>query len=172
MPASDKPRHKYRMGGQAANVELKLPSINPETGENNVCLARRLGATGLIKLRILDSLDSLTSLVQAGIGEMDGKATPDGVKALAENAEKLEDAIAMIDKIVMASVVEPRVLPVPTVDERDPDELYIDDVDLDDKMFIMNWCVGGSSDLHDFRTATAGLMGAVADGQDVPVEAQ
>ena len=35
--------------------------------------------------------------------------------------------------------------------ERDPDLLYADKVDLDDKMFILNFVAGGSRDLERFR---------------------
>lgn len=47
-------------------------------------------------------------------------------------------------------------------DDSDP-IIYVDEVDLDDKMFIMNYVVGGSRDLATFRDATQEALGGVHD---------
>jgi hypothetical protein len=51
--------------------------------------------------------------------------------------------------------------------ERDPDVLYADTVEMDDKMFIFNWVLGGTRDLEQFREQLQGGMGVVPNGQDV-----
>lgn len=55
---------------------------------------------------------------------------------------------------------------------RKPDILYADQVDMDDKIFIFNWCLGGTRDLETFRQELATDVGLVPDGQDVPSEAK
>jgi hypothetical protein len=46
-------------------------------------------------------------------------------------------------------------------DERDPDVVYVDYVDAMDKMYIMNFAVGGSANLTDFREKTSASVGSV-----------
>jgi hypothetical protein len=53
-------------------------------------------------------------------------------------------------------------------DEADEDAdpiIYVDEVDLEDKMFLMNYVVGGSRDLAQFRAATQEALGGVHDGE-------
>lgn len=49
--------------------------------------------------------------------------------------------------------------------EEDP-VIYVDDVDLEDKMFLMNYVVGGSRDLATFREATSQTLGGLHVGQE------
>jgi len=184
MPVSKprKDKKKYGMGGQGKVFDLELPSLDDD-GDPNVCRARRLGVQGLIKLGILDSMDTLTALVATGITEISGKITAADAAKMAGVSEKMEEAIGLIDSIVMAAVVEPRVYPIPKpktvtdasgnevlvpAEPRDPELLYADDVDLDDKLFIMDWTIGGSADYRAFRQSTKDLVGDVADGTGVP----
>ena len=162
MPSSSKKRKdgkNYSMGASKA-TELELPSIG-EDGEHNVCLVRRPGPQGLVKMGVLDSLDSLTSLVASKITGIE-KGTPDAMPdketmaALANNKQQLAEALDLIDRIVIGVVVQPKVSPIPAEgEERDEDALYIDEVDLEDRVFIMNFAVGGSSDWTSFRERSA-----------------
>lgn len=52
-----------------------------------------------------------------------------------------------------------------TDEQRDEDAFYIDYVDIEDKTFIMNFAVGGSSDLQRFRESTQEALGSVRDGE-------
>jgi len=184
MPVSKprKDKKKYGMGGQGKVFDLELPSLDDD-GDPNVCRARRLGVQGLIKLGILDSMDTLTSLVATGITEISGKITAADAAKMAGVADKMDEAMGLIDSIVIAAVVEPRVYPIPRptqvtdaagntmllpAEPRDPELLYADDVDLDDKMFIMDWTIGGSADYRAFRQSTEDFVGDVADGPGVP----
>jgi hypothetical protein len=56
--------------------------------------------------------------------------------------------------------------------DRDPDVLYADVVDLEDKQFIFQWAVGGSADLREFRRELAKTVGTVQRGQGVRVPAK
>lgn len=51
---------------------------------------------------------------------------------------------------------------------RDPNVLYADIVDMDDKMFIFQWALGGTHDLQQFREEQAKRVESLSDGEDVP----
>lgn len=50
---------------------------------------------------------------------------------------------------------------------RDPNVLYADQVDMQDKMFIFNAAMGGVKDLEKFRDGLEATVESVSDGQDV-----
>lgn len=171
MPTSNNKRKDGKTYGIAKVKphELQLPSIDPETGEHNVCLVRRPGPQGLVKMGLLDSLDSLTGIVASKILEVErgngvgsSRPSPEGMKALAENKENLATALDVIDRIIVGVVIKPAVLPVPTTEEeRDEDALYVDEVDLEDKVFIMDYAVGGAGDWASFRERAAANVAAM-----------
>lgn len=54
-----------------------------------------------------------------------------------------------------------------SADERDPEALYTDEVDMEDKQFAFQYAVGGDTDLERFREATASAMADLSAGSDV-----
>lgn len=50
------------------------------------------------------------------------------------------------------------------VHEDGEEVIYVDEVDLDDKMFVFNYAVGGTRDLERFRSELAAGVGDVSDG--------
>lgn len=89
----------------------------------------------------------------AGVEE--GKLDIDTVKQMYE----------IVDALVCASVLEPKVLPVPEGDQRDDELLYVDELDPMDKMYIFQWCTGAVKDLESFRSQAGAGMDALAQGQ-------
>lgn len=101
--------------------------------------------------------------------------TDEMTKQLAEefqsgNGDLLRDMNDMIDNVVVMTVNQPRVLPVPTeadveknnlkypeapVDDpedlRDENLLYVDEFPAEDKQFIFSWVTSGVTDLETFR---------------------
>lgn len=55
---------------------------------------------------------------------------------------------------------------------RDPDVLYADQVDFGDKVFIFQWCLGGTRDLDQFRQELQTSVESMADGKGVPSKAK
>jgi len=178
MPAKTKP--KYGLGVGMRPVELALPS-------GNTCLARRPGAQGLIKANLLNDLDQLTALVQVElIDSKDPRKMAQAVKGLARDPAKVLEAMEMIDRVTAFVVAEPKVLTRPKKPpELDgnlwdaeaaseelmasyPGALWAEDVDEEDKMFIFQWCVGGTSDLVAFRAESSAALGALSALNDVP----
>ncbi len=51
--------------------------------------------------------------------------------------------------------------------DRNDDELYVDEIDLEDKMFTFNYVVGGDPDLATFRTQFGQSLEGLSAGQGV-----
>lgn len=153
---------KYSLGKSSARIELKLPS-------GHTCLVVRPGVQGLIKARLLDSLDQLTTIVQADhIDANNPKAMASAVSALSADPKRLLEAMELMDKVMCHVVVDPKVLMPPSEeDERDEDKLYADEVDEEDKMFIFQFVVGGTRDIATFRAESAKLLGRFPTSQDI-----
>lgn len=172
-PAKAASKPTYGLGLNNKSFELDLPS-------GNQCLARRPGAQGLIKAGLLDSMDQLTALVQTEhIDGNDPRKLAEGVQALAMDPKKIAEGLDMVDRCVAYVVVEPKVhldTPKrgadgkeiigpdgkPVMEPRQDGLIYADEVDLDDKMFIFNWSVGGTADLKSFREQSQQLLGSLS----------
>lgn len=156
-------KKQYSIGRSSTGFDLELPS-------GNLALVRRPGAQGLIKQGLLDSLDTLTALVKTEhIDSKDPKKMVEAAKRLTVdkgNREAIVQGIELMDRVICAVVIEPKVLPVPALEtERDPEALYVDDVDPEDKSFIFNFVVGGTRDIETFRKEHSQLMGNISDVQ-------
>lgn len=82
------------------------------------------------------------------------------------NMDMVRDMYEMADKVVIASVIEPKVHEVPE-DEADRDDnlLYVDEFDDEDKMFMFQWATGGTSDVATFRAEASASLASLAEGQ-------
>lgn len=186
-------------GGQKT-TDLKLPSFKydadgNQTEEHNTCKVRVMDPVGMITSGLLDEFDHLTKIVGLKMQEVDGKTlpTPEAVRELAGMTDQLQRGLDMVDRLVEAVVVEPKVFwPVHRYpsghpeagkpkrnpdgswmklgpDERDDDILYTDDVDLEDRMFILQWAVGGIKAPEQFRKEYKGLLASVEDEPELPL---
>lgn len=144
--------------------ELTVPS-------GNVCLVRRPGPS--VFLEDGNIPNSLLTLVMPLLEEAQdkgktGDSTPmpdssfaDLQKIILDDPTKLKDLFTMMDHITVACVVSPVVLPEPEIGgERDPEALYVDEIDFEDKSFIFNFIVGGTADLERFREGTDSAVAA------------
>jgi hypothetical protein len=163
-----------------AAMELLLPS-----GET--CLARRPGIQAFFAAGIIpNSLMGIMTKAMEGKDIQDATLQKELGNILAE-PEKLQEMFHLMDNITIYCVVEPAVrsdrwtnddvtaglaskAQVGTViphSVRDEELLYIDEVDDDDKNFVFNWAVGGTSDLEQFRVEQNQLMESVSASQVV-----
>jgi hypothetical protein len=181
MPA--KPKKSYTLGqkGSAENLhDLELPS-------GATCQARRPGAQGMIEAGLLDNFDDLTALVKtehvdpnmtgriAGAAKVMPEEAQAAAKAMTLDKAKFEMALEMVDRLTAYVVVQP-VVWVDYQLKNEPDDEWnrrqehaakneavdVRAVDLDDKMFLLQWAVGGSADLTAFREGSGQLMGNLA----------
>lgn len=131
-------------------IELEVPS-------GNVCLARRIDLPTLVTQGVIPN--ALMPMVNKAIntGEFDAE------KELTDlDIEKITDMLSLYDHVALACVIQPELSPAPAEgEERDGDKLYVDEVDMDDKVFIFQWAVGGSSDLERFRAEQGAAMDAL-----------
>lgn len=139
---------------------LTLPS-----GKN--CRIRKVGFQTFIRQGMIPN--SLLGPVQRSLDT--GKELD--VNLITSEPGQLEDMLLMIDDVVVFCLIEPQVMAIPLKDngqgvmvivddeDRDPDTLYVDEVDEDDKMFIFSVATGGAADLESFRNEQAQRMVAV-----------
>lgn len=148
-----------------AETDLPLPS-------GHVARVRRPGLPKLLKDGVLP--DMLTPIAQKAVDAgQDGMPKMDDIKAEFGSAGMMDALFEAVDKITAVCVVEPAVeyhlkragdlegvwgdpevlMEIP-LDQRDPNILYTDDVEFNDKMFIFQYVVGGSRDLEEFRRQT------------------
>lgn len=151
-------------------------------------LVRRPGVHGLVAAGVLDHVDSLTAIVgEKHIKRVKGKpaATEIDVKSLAKDGKRLAESLDIIDKIVCHIVLKPSIEPTPVcqvcnknlewhawadakevdhqpVIEFDDGVIYASMIDLEDKMFLLNFAVGGTRSLESFRGESDELVAGLA----------
>src|SRR5688500_17573369 len=164
-------------------IEVELPS-------GFVVKVRRPGMEKFLSAGFLP--DHLTNEVQKMIGSRNNSSTPDIAKVLSSFGEEgIESMFRMVNRVVSYCMVDPPVIwherarlevdesgrRVPIKDDhgqpilesipesdRDPESLYSDEMDIEDKMFVMQFAAGGSSDLDQFRKESSAAMDALQTG--------
>lgn len=183
--SSKKPQdHKKKSGPTSAKawkssrtgtiMDLELPS-------GNVCRVKRVDMPTLLASGAFP--DSMMAMVTEKVESATGgetRAKPlDNMDAAAlmKSPEKLDLLFSSVDKIVPLVVVEPKVLNhrieengvirelsdeerQALEDEYEEGIVWTDEVDIQDKMHIFQFVVGGSRSVEGFRS---GLQSAVAD---------
>jgi hypothetical protein len=152
----------------SADTDLPLPS-------GHVCRVKRPGLPKLLSEKLLP--DMLTPIAQKAVDAgMEGMPKMDDLRETFTQPEMMTALFEATDRIAAYCVLEPHVEyhmrkkeagqadqiqesykpeweEIPA-DERDPDVLYTDDIEFNDKMFIFQFVVGGSRDLEEFRRQT------------------
>jgi hypothetical protein len=139
----------WRKAATFEPAPLELPS-------GNVALVRVPGAQafltqGLIPNALLPLVQEVIERAEKG-KKMTQKDQDKLLEEMIRDPEKLNQVFEMADAVTLHCVVDPQLLPVPEENEdRDPDSLYVDEIDTEDKLFIMQVAMGGSKDLERFR---------------------
>jgi hypothetical protein len=170
---------EWKGKSSSAKIELELPS-------GNVALVKRPGMPELMSKGAFS--DSLLPMVQKAMEQAQGrrgaKAAKMDASEIMTDPKKMADAFDSFDRVLVLTVLEPKVLyhrrqtertdeegkpvweDIPE-EERDEETLYTDDVELDDKMFIFQYVVGGTADLATFRQQQSEGVAALSDVSDV-----
>jgi hypothetical protein len=154
---------------EGSEEELTLPS-------GQTCRARKVTVTSMIEAGILNNADSLTAMVdqytrkvKGGKGVVDG--TPVVDNKILGDSQALKMMIEMADRSLPAIVISPvvvlhfseRVVGKTTVTKKLNDEeraviraatpgvIFTDQIDLEDKMELFEWGVGGLKAFSSFR---------------------
>lgn len=78
--------------------------------------------------------------------------------------EMVKDMYTMMDQIVIDIALEPEVLPVPDNEaDRSDEQLYVDELEDQDKFFLFRWSSGGTADLETFREESSGGLAAMEE---------
>jgi hypothetical protein len=139
--------------------ELLLPS-------DNVALCKRPGLQHFI---------NSGKVPNALMPAMDEALKGEKSKAVESiDADAIKDIAAFADSVVIECVIEPHLVRTPSLNEdgqevdehgepmeRDEDTLYLDEIDDEDKNFIMQWAFGGTTDIAKFRNQQAAELGAL-----------
>lgn len=167
---------------RSIGVDLELPS-------GNVALVKRVSPVAFLAGGVIP--DTLAPIVNEAIRDKQG-LPKEKQREAANDPKQFTAMLEMIDRVVLAAVLDPRVLPapaclrdgcgegplapvhqdkevknwhviIPADRELDVDAIYVDDVDFDDKAFIMQFAMGGTSDLERFRKESETNVASLSD---------
>lgn len=113
---------------------------------------------------------------------------------IAKNPQKIVEMFEVFDRVLVYAVVAPKVafhkrpmmsdgspildsenreiLEVIPEEDRDEDTVYTDMVNEEDKTFIFNFAVGGTSDIARFRQEQAAIVADVSNGKGPELQAE
>lgn len=155
----------------------KYETLEVPSGQR--CLVQRLDLQMLIKNGTLNKLDTLTTLVDSKHVSKKAKGGKYSAKSqdmqndvilrkIMNDPEKFAELMDTVDKIVISIVVLPELQPAPDSEaDREEGVVYIDTVDLDDKMYLVNWSMGGTRDVARFRRELKQHIDDLADVKTV-----
>lgn len=148
-------------GTVGQSEDLEMPS-------GQLALVRRPGLQKLMQAGVLNNMDVLTKIVQSDHVQKTGAVGMDQITDLLNDPQKIDEMMRVIDKIVVYCVVQPELHMTPDdVTNRVPGRVYADQVELDDKMFIFQFAMGGTRDLDRFRKESEVAVGSLGDVKDV-----
>jgi len=187
MPSSDNftPNNVWASNAvtNAQPEELTMPS-------GQTCAGRKVTVEGMIKTGMLASVDGLTAMVEKYTRKVrGGKGVPDGEvidESIIRDAEALESLMMMVDQMIPHIVVSPvvhlhftiqtvgktKVTKLIPAEDRQAGRIYTDQIELDDKMWLFNWAVGGLAAFSSFRGETRGDVGGVVPRSGPPRKAK
>ncbi|MGH9908723.1 MAG: DUF7391 family protein, partial [Pyrinomonadaceae bacterium] len=138
--------------------DLELPS-------GHTALVRAVGMETFITQGLVpnDLLGVITEGLDINSGKKDEKLKQlekdKLLNTLVEDQEKLASLFALVDAVTIKCVVKPEVeAPPENSEDRDPDILYVDEIDMEDKFFIFNFTVGGTRQVGEFREELASVV--------------
>jgi hypothetical protein len=114
--------------------------------------------------------NSLMSVITGAVNTKKGKGKQteqETMDQILENPKALEDMFRAVDIYVCGIALDPQIHMVPENEDRDPDLLYIDEIEQADKMYIFQRGIGGTTDLETFRREFAAGVDLVQSGEDV-----
>lgn len=110
---------------------------------------RRLKPEQLVEAGLLNKLNSLSVTVDGIVRQSEGQPPQ---KALStEDISTITGLLDLMQVLVPMIVVEPQVLPDPREEPREEGKLYVSDIDLVDRIALMNESVEALAKLNNFR---------------------
>lgn len=161
-------------GGEARENRVKGRPVTVPSGKT--CLVKMLDSMGEFLARGDVPNALLPLMMEAATGKTESaKKVTDEVLG---DPDKLVEMFALVDTIVVECVLQPPVAPVPqrevmrsgemvlenipAHEREDDDTLYVDYIELEDKMFIFNYALSGVNDVEQFRSQLSESMVSVS----------
>lgn len=170
--------------GESSGINTSGEDLRCPSGQ--LALVKRPGVQGLIEAGILHDVDSLTGLVdQKHLKRVKGGAQDMSIdaKKLMNDPKSLAKVMGVVDKVLVHVVIKPRLtlawtegaegeqVPLDHLERGKAVEagakVFTDQVEIDDKMFIFNYAVGGTRNLERFRQQSDDAVGGVDSGEQV-----
>lgn len=139
-----------------------------------MCLVKRPGVQNLIEAGVLRDIDTLSAIVaEKHIKRVEGEDPDIDTDSLAQDPEAIVNVLHVVDRVVTYCVVKPEILMTPNdPTSRKDGVIYADMVDIEDKMFVFNYAVGGTRSVEQFRQGSVAPVGSVDTEQAVEEAAE
>ena len=148
----------------AKTAAAPTPKSQWKTNSEGELLELPSGKTALIKRIQLPTLiaenllgDSISVLAQQAVDRGQGM-NPAEIKQMSDDPKKIAEALDAFDKIAARCFMDPEVVYYKDAKgdlipdgERDPEALYSDEIDIQDKIYLVQVVAGGTTDLQTFR---------------------
>lgn len=166
-PANRKPTSAAAWKKTSLAPPVELPS-------GHFMRLKKVGMQVLMQVGIMPN--SLMQVAGKAVGKGTGKPqelSEEDLAAIASDPKKIEEIALFMDRMVIFVAQEPEVQPAPEDDEaRQEDVLYIDEIDDEDKEFILQVVTGGTTDLESFREQHRASMDAIRGRQDLELPSE
>jgi hypothetical protein len=182
------PAGQWKTNIRPEGTALPLPS-------GNTALVRNISPQAFLASGIIPN--PLMNIIRKAINEAEG-LPPGKLKKMMGDDTMLVASLELFDRMLCYVLVDPPAKMPPTCRhcgeyskpndqhndsshenyhryveaDRDPNVLYADIVEMDDKVFIAQWCLGGTSDLEQFRQQSEDGLASVLGREDVPVSSE
>jgi hypothetical protein len=189
MPSSDHFQREARNEGFTPNNvwASNLPEGSEEeltTPSGQTCRARRVTPQSMIATGLLSQVDTLTAVVDKHTRQIKGgnkvadgpvldqslMTDPDAMVTMFEIADRVMPHILVSPPVVMhfteTVVGKTKVKRTIPAEERKPGTIYTDMIDLEDKMFLFDWAMGGLAAFSTFRRDSDSDVGDVANREE------
>ena len=164
---AQQPEGKYAPTAWGSNADSMGTDLVFPSGQ--VALVRRPGLQGLLKEGILHNLDTLTPFIEEHSAAANGrkpKAGPSVAEIMAD-PKAVDQLMHVLDRITTSCVVQPEIKMTPNdPTSRVAGVVYADQVEMEDKLFLFQFVVGGTRDLERFRQESADALGGLRELQE------
>ena len=120
------------------------------TPSGQKCQMKKLRPEELVGTDLLDKITRLPAFAEEAIQKAEGKPP---VPEKMPSTEDINSLLEVLDQLLPMVVVQPKVLPTPKEGEggRQPGTIYVDDIELMDRVAIMERAVQGVKKMDNFR---------------------
>jgi hypothetical protein len=152
------------------NKDFKKPFDYELSKSKQQVKISRLDMSDLLKLGIANELDFMTKALITD-PNADKKSNQEAVSSAITQADNFSRLESMVNKVVLAGVIEPAITPSPEHDSQRQDNVfYIDYIPWDDRMELFA-VIFETEGISDFREEQEHDLGDMADVQTVQLPA-